>query len=446
MWRLKIPYVIARGLAALNKKNRPVLDPVIKLFNNIDINSTHMHKRSYFLLTSFLFIAVLVKAQRAPVMPVFADAEKQVLLALTEVPAAANESKGGVLPRTVENGRLKLVSSRDWTSGFFPGVLWYLFENSADTQWKRQAEAFTALVEREKTNGDTHDMGFKINCSFGNGYRLTGNPAYREVILQAAATLATRFNSTAGVIKSWDNRKEWAYPVIIDNMMNLELLFMATRLSGDSSYYRMAVTHAQTTLKNHFRPDNSSYHVLDYDTTTGAVTQKTTHQGFSNESAWARGQAWGLYGYTMCYRETGEKAFLQQAERIARYLLDHPALPSDGVPYWDFDAPGLESQPRDASAAAIMCSALFELSDLSEQKRQKVLYRNAAQKQLKNLIEHYRSPLGENKGFLLVHCTGHKPANSEIDVPLIYADYYFLEALLRSKQHGKKRKALSGKL
>jgi unsaturated chondroitin disaccharide hydrolase len=246
--------------------------------------------------------------------------------------------------------------------------------------------------------------------------------------------LATRFNATAGVIKSWDHRPEWAYPVIIDNMMNLELLFKATSFSGDSSFYKIAVTHATTTLKNHFRADHSSYHVLNYDTLTGKVLEKTTHQGYAPESAWARGQAWGLYGFTMCYRETGRKEFLLQAERIAGFLVNHPRLPKDGIPYWDFDAPGGVNEPKDASAAAIMASALYELSDYS---RHKKAYRAMADKIVNSLTKNYRSAAGDNKGFLLLHSTGHKPAGSEIDVPITYADYYYLEAVGR----GRKRQA-----
>ena len=205
-------------------------------------------------------------------------------------------------------------------------------------------------------------MGFKIYCSFGNGFRLTGDPHYRDVMIESARTLSTRFNKVAGVIRSWDNRARWRYPVIIDNMMNLELLFAATRLTGDSSFYQIAAAHATTTMNNHFRADNSSFHVLDYDTLTGKIVQKTTHQGFSDASAWARGQAWGLYGFTMCYRETKNRSFLGQAEKIADYVLNHPTLPADGVPYWDFDAPAIPAEPRDASAAAIIASALYELS------------------------------------------------------------------------------------
>ncbi|HEX7844998.1 MAG TPA: chondroitinase-B domain-containing protein, partial [Chitinophagaceae bacterium] len=382
-----------------------------------------------------------------------AEAEKQTHVMLTEIPKAKAARSGAtvgvtpgsegqelVSPRTLDSSKLKLVSSRDWTSGFFPGELWFLYEFTGKAEWKTAAEQYTAPIEREKTNGGTHDMGFKIYCSFGTGYRLTNNPHYKEVIVQSAKTLSRRFNSTAGVIKSWDNRTKWKYPVIIDNMMNLELLFAATKLTGDSSYYKIAVAHANTTLANHFRSDNSSYHVVDYDTATGKVIQKTTHQGYADESAWSRGQTWGLYGYTMCYRFTKDKKYLAQAEKIAAYVLNHPNMPKDLVPYWDFNAPKIPNEQRDASAAAIIASGLYELSTYSKNGK---LYLQKADKIVASLTNSYRSPIGENKGFILLHSTGSRPSNSEVDVPLSYGDYYYLEALLRSKKLKEKKNIFS---
>src|SRR5258706_5135675 len=273
---------------------------------------------------------------------IFRDVEKQTKILLQEVGKVKNSKPDLASPRTVESGELKMVSSGDWTSGFFPGQLWFLYEYTHKNEWKQQAESFTANLEREKTNGVSHDVGFKIYCSFGNGYRLTKNAAYRDIIIQSAKTLSSRFNPVTGCIRSWDNnRDKWGFPVIIDNMMNLELLFAATRLSGDSTFYKIAVAHANTTLQNHFRPDHSSYHVVDYDTVTGKVVKKNTHQGAADESAWARGQSWGLYGYTMCYRFTKDKKYLQQAEDIAAFLLNPPNLPKDYIPYWDYNAPNI---------------------------------------------------------------------------------------------------------
>lgn len=373
-----------------------------------------------------------VQAQQVKLPAVFSDAEKQTQVMLQAVPAAKGDKTDLVSPRTIENGKLKLVASRDWTSGFFPGVLWLLYQYTGKQEWLTQARAFTANIEREKTNAGTHDMGFKIFCSFGTGYRLTHDARYKDIIVQSAKTLSTRFNPTIGCIRSWDHHKDvWGFPVIIDNMMNLELLFEATRFSGDSSFYKIAVSHANTTMKNHFRPDYSSYHVIDYDTATGAVVKKNTHQGYSHESAWSRGQAWGLYGYTLCYRYTKNPAYLQQAEHIAAFILNHPRLPKDLVPYYDFDGPDIPNAPRDASAAAVIASGLYELSSYSKNAK---LYRNTADKIMTSLTQSYRSPIGENYGFLLLHSTGSKPANSEVDVPLNYADYYYLEALLRGRK------------
>jgi unsaturated chondroitin disaccharide hydrolase len=368
-------------------------------------------------------------AQEAKKAIPFAEKQTDVMLiAIPEAKATAIKPNS-VVPRTLDSkGNLVLIPSKDWVSGFFPGELWYLYEYTHNSKWLTAAKEYTAYIEQEQYDKGTHDLGFKIYCSFGNGYRLTKDPKYKEVIVMAAKTLSTRFSPKTGVIKSWDNRKEWKYPVIIDNMMNLELMFEATKLSGDSSFYKIAVTHANTTLKNHFRPDYSSYHVIDYDPETGAVLHKQTHQGYADESAWARGQGWGLYGYTMCYRETKNPIYLKQAEAIAKFIFNNPNLPKDKVPYWDFNAPDIPNAPRDASAAALMTSALYELSTYSANGKQ---YRKIADQILSSLTKSYQPKLGESKGFLLLHSTGHKPANSEIDVPLSYADYYYLEALLR---------------
>ena len=374
-------------------------------------------------------------------------AEKQLIYSFEQIDEALTqespESKAGrernntgplTNPRTIEpDGKLRLVVSRDWVSGFYPGTLWYMYEFTGNEQWERQARYYTNLIEREKYNGGTHDMGFKMYCSFGNGLRLTGNASYRDILLQSARTLITRYKEHVGAIRSWDhNSDKWQCPVIIDNMMNLELLFWAFRETGDSVFFNIAVNHARTTIKNHFREDFSTYHVVDYDTITGAVLHKHTHQGLSHESAWSRGQAWGLYGYTMCYRETKLPEFLEQAKQIENFMFTHPNMPKDLVPYWDFDAPDIPAEPRDASAASITASALYELSGYVPEKSADYLAK--ADKILESLSSPaYRSPLNENRGFLLLHSTGSKPHNSEVDEPLAYADYYFIEALLRKK-------------
>lgn len=348
----------------------------------------------------------------------------------------AHAPDDGKHPRTLTDGKLTTVPSRDWTSGFFPGSLWYLFEATGDAKWRTAAERTTAHLEPEQHNTRTHDVGFILYCSYGNGLRLTGNTAYRSVLLNGAQSLSTRFNTTIGSLQSWDKRNGWDFPVIVDNMMNLELLLWAAREGPAERYRDIAIRHADTTLKNHFRPDNSSVHVVDYDPADGRVKTRVTHQGAANDSSWARGQAWGLYGYVLMYRETRDPRYLAQAQKIAAFIMHHPRLPADKVPYWDFDAPGIPNAPRDSSAAAIICSALLELRTYVTGAAA-TEYAAFAEQQLRSLASPaYLAAPGTNGGFLLMHATGNHPKNSEIDVPLAYGDYYFLEALLRAR--GKK--------
>lgn len=372
----------------------------------------------------------------------FSSEQMKLLITSTEHLIAIGDSVDNrgrmmVSPRSLdEKGNLHLVASQDWCSGFFAGNLWYLYQLTGDPQWKDAAIKYTLPLEKEKFNRGTHDMGFKMMCSYGNGFKNTGNQDYREILLQSAKTLITRFNPVAGVIRSWDhNRDKWKFPVIIDNMMNLELLYWASKETGDSIYGEIATKHALTTMANHFRSDNSSFHVVDYDTVTGKPIVKQTHQGLKDESAWARGQAWGLYGYTMAFRESGNEAFLQQAERIAEFILNHPRLPGDLIPLWDFDAP--ENDPRDVSAAAIIASALYELGKYIPAKE--TAYTGKADLIMNTLFLKYRSVKGGNHGFILGHSVGSKPAASEVDVPIVYADYYFLEALARKKEMTKEQ-------
>ena len=344
------------------------------------------------------------------------------------------EESGKILsPRTTKDGKIRYTSVQDWTSGFFPGSLWYLYKLTGKEEWKKEAEKYTEALDKIQYLTWHHDIGFMIQCSYGNGLRFADKEAYKPVIVQAAKSLSTRFRPGAGIIQSWNvtggwqAKRGWTCPVIIDNMMNLELLFEATALSGDSSFYKIAVSHADQTLKYHFRPDNSSYHVVDYDPETGKVLHRHTAQGYAHESAWARGQAWALYGYTVCYRYTKNKAYLEQAEKIAAYLFSHPRMPEDLVPYWDFDAPNIPNEPRDASAAAIIASALYELNDYSKNN-----YRKTADRIMESLSSPaYTAKPGENGNFILMHSVGSIPHGSEIDEPLVYADYYFLEAMER---------------
>jgi unsaturated chondroitin disaccharide hydrolase len=344
--------------------------------------------------------------------------------------SGAGEGNPRIVPRSVSGeGTLVMVPGGDWTSGFYPGVLWTMYEMTGDTAWREKATAYTGKLEEEQYNASDHDVGFRMFCSYGNALRLTGDKDYIPVLVQSARSLISRYCEPVGCIRSWDfNREQWQCPVIIDNMMNLELLFWASQQTGDPIYHDIAVRHALTTMKHHFRDDFSTFHVVDYDTITGEVRKRNTHQGYADGSSWARGQAWGLYGYTMTYRYTEDPRFLKQAEGIADFILGHPRLPEDGIPYWDFDAPGIPGEPRDVSAAAISTSALYELSTYSEKGAS---YRSEADRILQNIWSGYRSGEGENCGFILDHSVGSKPHQSEVDVPLIYADYYFLEALKR---------------
>ncbi len=363
------------------------------------------------------------------------------------------------LPRTVSNdGSLKTTGIYGWTSGFFPGSLWYLYELTGDEKWMKEAKRLTDALAPVQNYTNHHDVGFMINCSYGNGLRLSGETDYKKVLVQTAKSLSTRFNPNTGCIKSWNYKKswdgvtEWFYPVIIDNMMNLELLFEATNISGDETFQDIAVKHALTTMKNHYRDDFSSYHVVNYDTLSGQVLDRATNQGLADPSSWSRGQAWGLYGFVICYRYTRDAKFLDFAENIADYILNHTNLPADMVPYWDFNAGENQMVPewdinsskfamdqRDASAAAIISSALFELSTYSAEKGEK--YAGAASKILESLASPAYMPIpGKNKYFIIDHCVGSIPHGVEIDVPLVYADYYFLEALKRRNDLAEKRK------
>ena len=348
------------------------------------------------------------------------------------------------MPRsyTAYSGKLETSDAGWWTSGFYPGTLFYLYSFSHDTALLGEAERRLMLLNKEQYNKGTHDLGFMMYCSYGNALQLIREGVLREpaapydsILLNSARSLSTRFNPIVGCIRSWDS-KPWRYPVIIDNMMNLELLLWATHESGDSSFARIAVTHANTTLRNHFRPDYSSYHVVDYDTATGAVLAKKTAQGYADSSAWARGQSWGLYGYTVMFRYTHDPRYLEQAQHIAAYILGNPNLPADKVPYWDYNAPNIPRALRDASAASVLASALIELSRYTVHGKGKS-YLEAAEQIIVSLSSaNYHAVVGANGGFLLMHSVGNLPGRTEVDVPLTYADYYFVEAMLRYKELG----------
>jgi len=352
------------------------------------------------------------------------------------------------------SGKLKLVNIYGWTSGFFPGSLWLTYElNKKDTFLLRKATEWTKKLEPVKDLTSNHDVGFMMYCSYGNAYRITKNEAYKDILIQAANSLSTRFNPKVGCIKSWDNaytigkKIYYQYPVIMDNMMNLELLCFASKVTNNQKYKDIAICHANKTLENNIRSDYSSFHVVNYDTLTGKPLFKVTHQGYANNSTWARGEAWGIYGFTMMYRETKQQRYLDVACKMADYFLNNKNLPKDKIPYWDFnigqsgytspvnyDTSKISLFKRDVSSAAILCSALFELYRFTKQEH----YERDAVTILQSLSsQKYRNNEGKN-GFLLNHNVGNFPGGYDIDVPLNYADYYFLEALKRYQQINKK--------
>lgn len=340
-----------------------------------------------------------------------------------------------MMPAAGVDGKLKTCRSNSWVAGFYPGALIYLFEGTGDSTMYKEALKKIPLMDDQQFNTNTHDIGFMMYCSYGTLYQLNPQEAYKKILLNSARSLATRFNPKVGCIRSWGKSDDTTqFRVIIDNMMNLELLMWAAKVSGDTALSHVAITHANTTMKNHFRPDYSSFHVVVYNPQTGEVMRKQTAQGKSDSSAWSRGQSWGLYGYTMMYRETKDPRYLDQAHHIASFILHNPNLPEDMVPYWDYDVQKGDNMARDASAASVLASALVELAGYSDSAESRE-YLDAASIILHSLSSSaYRAPLGQNEGFLLEHSVSNMNKNREVNAPLIYADYYYLEALLRYKK------------
>jgi len=360
------------------------------------------------------------------------DADKQYKVLMQKTPE-------GVMPRSFTHDTLNTCNADNWVAGFYPGTLLYLYEGTGDRALYNEALKRIPIMDKEQYNTNTHDLGFMMYCSYGTLYRLTPDDKYKEILLNSARSLKTRFNPRVGCIRSWGKSDDTTmFRVIIDNMMNLELLLWAAKVTGDTSFYHVAITHANTTMKNHFRPDYSSYHVVVYNPQTGAIMRKQTAQGASDESAWARGQSWGLYGYTMLYRYTKDKRYLDQAQHIAAFILNNPNLPADKIPYWDYNAPGIPNAERDASAGSVMASALIELSGYSNKDLAKK-YMDVTETILHSLSSPaYKAPLGQNGGFLLEHSVANMNKNVEVNSPLPYADYYYAEALVRLKKLSKK--------
>lgn len=399
------------------------------------------------LSAAILALAACGGAKRDFIEETVAVAERQASLMLEKL----GEPTGKNYPRTTDaDGNIRCANMEWWTSGFFPGTLWYLYELTGKEEWREAAERWTRSLEPLQSYTGNHDIGFMMYCSFGNAERLAPQPAYRDILTESANSLMTRFDEGAGTIKSWERYRLWdgetvmLFPVIIDNMMNLELLFYASKVTGDPKYRDAAVSHANATMRNHFREDYSTYHVVDYDTGTGTVNRKATSQGYSDESTWARGQAWAIYGFTMAYRETEDEAYLATARGAADWFIRN--MPKDFVPEWDFNigaegyTPDKNSNAlrfagklKDSSAASITASAFVELYGITGERR----YGEVAVRILQSLSSpSFRAEPGTNGGFILMHGVGSVPHNSEIDVPLSYADYYFMEALARYKNSG----------
>ena len=341
------------------------------------------------------------------------------------------------LPRSINENctQWEKVSYDDWTSGFWPGILWYRYAYTQNRADRREAARYTSMLSKLVVPEHVvdHDIGFQMMCSNGNAYRFTGDKRYIRPIRKGAEKLAALYNPQVGTILSWPHMvksNNWPHNTIMDNMMNLELLFFCAKHGGPKEYYDIAVNHARTTMKNQFRPDYTCYHVALYDSISGKFIRGCTNQGYSDDSFWARGQAWAIYGYTMVYRETGDKEFLRFVENVADVYLRR--LPSDLVPYWDFDAPNIPNAPRDASAAAIVASALIELSQLEDNGEKSSEYLNYANEMLRSLSSDAYLSLDRNPAFLM-HSTGNLPGKYEIDASINYADYYYIEALIRLK-------------
>lgn len=413
------------------------------------IKKYKIYKPFKIVLVLFAVIGVGFKADKKPelIEKVFDIAKKQYSTMLGVVNGDFTK-----FPSSVDKeGKLRFSNINDWTGGFWAGSLWYLYEYTGEEKWKSEAIKWTEALEKNQYNTNHHDIGFMMYCSYGHGYRLTQNPTYQDILIQSAKSAIRRYDPKVGLIKSWnpkmswDKKTRWQYPVIIDNMMNLELLFFASKITGDPVYKNVAIKHAEGTMKNHLRSDYSSYHVVDYDTATGKILHQQTAQGFSDNSTWARGQSWGIYGFTLMYRETKDPRFLKTAKGMADFYLDHKNLPSDKIPYWDYNVnqPGYKPDweydaskysfiPRDASAAAIASSAMLELSTYLGKDGKK--YYKGAEKILESLSSPaYMAEPGTNENFILKHSIGSIPHGGGA-TPEIYADYYFLEALMRYKK------------
>jgi hypothetical protein len=393
-----------------------------------------MKQKRILVSLAFIFLSINLFAQFSPAeMSKLID--KQFQFAAKQLKVLEQNVPDTVMPKTLNTstGKVEVSATTWWCSGFFPGSLLYTFEHTNDPEILRIAKKRLALQEPMKHYTGNHDLGFMMFNPFGNAYRLFKNPKDKATIDTAAMSLITRYRPSIKSIQSWNKNKNFNCPVIIDNMMNLELLMWASQNGGDPKLKEIAINHANSTLTNHYRSDYSAFHVLDYDLETGKLIAGKNHQGYNDASAWSRGQVWGFYGFTMMYRFTKDQRYLNHAKNIAKFLFNHPNMPKDYIPYWDFNAPNIPNELRDASAASILASALLELSQYTNGEERKD-YINKSASIIKTLSSNaYLANEGENGGFLLKHSVGHLPAKSEVDVPLTYADYYYLEAMHRFK-------------
>ena len=356
-----------------------------------------------------------------------------VMVSLNHLQKSIKEVASDTLYPTYGTKDLKwqLKDSDDWTSGFYPGCLWYAYKLSKDSRFNKWAQEWTAPIEHEKYNSDTHDLGFRFMCSFGNGLRFgkgIDNKNYKDIILTAAETLAKRYNPKVGCLSSnWDMLKiKDSFPVVIDIMMNLELLFWASENDGPHYLADYAIKHATTTAQDFIREDGSTYHIVRYNKYTGKIINKGTLQGAGDETTWSRGQAWGIYGFVVAYRYTKDKKFLKTAEKLADYFIKH--LPEDHVSPWDFQS---DIHYRDVSATSITASALFEMMKYIKDDSLRNYYKNQAEAMLISLCKPPYFTEGKNTSCILDHSVQYLPINSNVDVPAIFADYYFFEAIYR---------------